>query len=66
MQGPMVGAQIELLTVQAVAEELGVSVWTVYRRIWDGSLKAYRLGPRSTLVSRSDLERFKAGRGATG
>ena len=60
MERPVIGVQMELLPVRDVADELGISVMTAYRRIWDGSLKAYRLGPHSTVVSRADLERFKA------
>ncbi len=61
MDRPVIEARIELLTIQQVADELGVSVQTVWRRIRRGSLDAHRLGPHVTLVTRADLDSFKAG-----
>ncbi len=53
-------ARIELLTIQQVAEELDCSVQSVWRRIRSGRLSAHRLGPHVTLVTRADLDRFRA------
>ena len=40
---------------QQLARELGVSVKTVRRRIADGSIRAYRIGPRLIRVERDSL-----------
>lgn len=64
MHRPVIQTRLELLPVRDVAEELGVSIQTVYRRIEDGTLNGYKIGPHATLVARADLERFKAGIGA--
>ncbi len=61
MDRPVIEARIELLTIQQVADELGVSVQSVWRRIRGGRLAAHRLGPHVTLVTRADLDRFRAG-----
>ena len=53
-------ARIELLTIQQVADDLDCSVQTVWRRIHRGRLGAHRLGPHVTLVTRADLDRFRA------
>ncbi|MGW4333832.1 excisionase family DNA-binding protein [Rhodococcus koreensis] len=50
--------QTTALTVQQAADELGVSVITIRRRIADGSLPAHRLGPRLIRIRRADLDRF--------
>lgn len=38
------------------AELIGVSTATIRRRIAEGSLVAYRFGPRALRVKRSDVE----------
>lgn len=45
----------EYLSPAEVAEVLGVSVNTIKRRIYDGDLRAYRLG-RQLRVKRADLD----------
>lgn len=42
----MASARPQYLSQQALAEELGVSVRTIRRRIADGSLPGYRVGSR--------------------
>jgi excisionase family DNA binding protein len=44
------------ISLQAAAEKLGVSVDTVRRRIADGSLTAYRVGPRLLRVDSDDVD----------
>jgi excisionase family DNA binding protein len=44
------------LTLPQAAEIVGLSVKTLRRRISAGSLTAYRFGPRSIRIKRSDLE----------
>ena len=48
----------EYLTVHEAAELMGVSRFTIWRRIRDGSLPAYRAGVdrRTRLVKRADVE----------
>ena len=48
----------EYLTVQEAAELMGVSRFTIWRRIRDGALPAYRAGVdrRTRLVKRADVE----------
>lgn len=41
----------------AVAKHYGISRDTVLRRIKDGTLKAYRFGPRSFRIKLSDAEK---------
>jgi len=53
-----------LLTPRRVAEELNVSVWTVYRLIRKGDLVAIRVGrlfriPESSLEAFLDLRRVR-------
>lgn len=43
------------LTLKQAAEWYGVSERTLRRRIAEGSLRAYRVGPRSIRVSVEDL-----------
>ena len=43
-----------LLTIADVAMRYGVSVSTIRRRIQDGTLKAFRVGPRSVRVDATD------------
>lgn len=44
------------LTLKQAAEWYGVSERTLRRRISEGRLKAYRVGPRSIRVSVADVE----------
>jgi len=57
-----------ILTTRQVAEELGVSLITVYSYIREGTLKAYKLGGyskrRHWRIKVVDLESFIIGRGA--
>jgi excisionase family DNA binding protein len=41
------------------AEYLGVSIQSLRRRIAEGRLKAYRVGPRAIRVNLADLEALK-------
>ena len=49
---------VELLTTQQVADELKVSLKTVYRWIESKRLSAVRLGPRTLRITREKLDRF--------
>lgn len=44
------------ISIQDAADVLGVSTDTVRRRIADGSLAAYRVGPRLLRVDRAEVE----------
>ena len=55
---------IDLLTVKEAAEELGVSVFTIYRAIKHGRLRTYELGPSATMLDAYDVDRLKAERQA--
>ncbi|MBZ4622121.1 helix-turn-helix domain-containing protein [Mycobacterium avium subsp. hominissuis] len=48
----------ELLTMKQVAEATGTSVWTVRRRIADGTLIAHRVGPRQIRIERDSVTRI--------
>ncbi|WP_121866533.1 helix-turn-helix transcriptional regulator [Glutamicibacter nicotianae] len=43
-------------SIGAVAAHYGISRSTIKRRIKDGTLKAYRFGPRSVRIKLSDAE----------
>lgn len=43
----------ELITVQAAADLLSVSRWSVYRLIWDGRVMSVQLGRCRRIVRRS-------------
>lgn len=47
-------------TVEQAADLLECSGQTIRRRINDGELRAYRLGPRSTVISVEDVEEYIA------
>ncbi len=51
----------DLLTAEAVAEQMGVSVYTVWRWIRAGRLRAFKPG-REYRVRRADLEEFMRAR----
>jgi excisionase family DNA binding protein len=48
----------DYLTIQEAAELMGVSRWTLWRRIRSGELRAYQAGidRRTRLVKRADVE----------
>lgn len=46
------------LTLSQAADRYGVSVRTLRRRIAEGRLPAYRVGPRSIRVAEADLARL--------
>jgi excisionase family DNA binding protein len=52
--------ELHLLRVEEVARRLNASRTTVYRRIWDGSLPAHRLGDgtKALRVAEHDLRRW--------
>lgn len=52
---PELAALPPLLTMRAACKAVGMSYPTVRRRIADGTLKAYRVGPREIRVSRDSL-----------
>lgn len=45
-----------LLTVAAAGDHIGVSTKTLRRRIAEGELPAYRIGPRAIRVRLEDVE----------
>ena len=48
----------ELVSVQAAAEQLGVSTRTIRRYIASGRLLAYRVGPTLIRIDPGDLDRL--------
>ena len=52
-------AQKQSVDLTFAAEYLGVSVQSVRRRIAEGRLKAYRVGPRAIRVNLTDLDALK-------
>lgn len=62
---------LKYLSLQAGAEQYGISERTLRRRIADGTLPARRVGPRSIRIAATDLDRLgtpipTAGSGANG
>jgi excisionase family DNA binding protein len=53
----------EMLRVHIVARRLGCSRRTIRRLILNGELPAQRLGQRPWVVLRTDIDRFRKGRG---
>jgi len=53
-----------LLTVKEAARLCGVSEITIRRRIKDGCLKAYKIGPRTVRISPDDLQKCQEGGGS--
>lgn len=51
-----VEAATEWLSIAQAAHRLGVSHWTIRRRIADGSLPAHRFGPRLIRVDSADVD----------
>ena len=48
-----------LLTLKAASEYLGLTVWSLRTRIWDGEIPVVRFrGSRKIFVDREDLEKF--------
>lgn len=56
---------MEILTTHQVAEKLGVSLLTVYKYIYNGELKASKLGMynkrKHWRISEEDLDKFMRG-----
>jgi excisionase family DNA binding protein len=50
--------QRQLVSLDEAAESLGLSRRTLRRRISDGTLPAFRVGPRAVRVDVADLERL--------
>ncbi|MGW4214816.1 excisionase family DNA-binding protein [Lentzea sp. NPDC004789] len=46
-----------LITVQAAADLLSVSRWTIYRLIWDNAVKSVQIG-RSRRIVKASLEAY--------
>jgi excisionase family DNA binding protein len=46
-----------LITVQAAANLLSVSRWTVYRLIWDNAVKSVQIG-RSRRIVKASLDAY--------
>jgi excisionase family DNA binding protein len=46
------------VTIAAAAERLGLSTKSVRRRIADGTLPAYRIGPRLIRLDSADVDRL--------
>lgn len=46
----------EYIDVHAAAKIVGCTPGTIRRRIEDGTLTAYRLGPRAIRIKRDDLD----------
>jgi excisionase family DNA binding protein len=46
-----------LITVQAAADLLSVSRWTVYRLIWDNAVQSVQIG-RSRRIVKASLEAY--------
>lgn len=47
----------QLVSIKEAAEHLGVCTTTLRRRIADGTITAYRLGPRLTRLDLAEAER---------
>jgi excisionase family DNA binding protein len=45
------------LTINQAADDVQVTIRTIYRWIADGRLRAYRIGPRVVRIKASDLAR---------
>lgn len=46
------------LSIDAAADHLGVNPRTIRRRIADGSLPAYRIGPKILRIDPADVDRL--------
>ncbi|MFC0069629.1 excisionase family DNA-binding protein [Umezawaea endophytica] len=49
-----------LITVQAAADTLSVSKWTVYRLIWDNAVQSVQIG-RSRRIVQASLDDYVRG-----
>lgn len=47
----------ELITVQAAADHMAVSRWTVYRLIWEAKVKSVQIG-RCRRIVRQSLDEY--------
>jgi excisionase family DNA binding protein len=51
----------EFYSVQQMAAKLDMHPYTVRRRVWDGSIKALRFGPKKAIrIPQSEYERLAA------
>jgi excisionase family DNA binding protein len=53
---PLTRLQRRIASVNAAAEYAGVSTKTIRRRISDGTITGYRLGPRTLRVDLNELD----------
>ena len=53
-------ARDDVLSVIQAAQELGMHPASVRRAITEGRLRAEKLGPRTMVIRRRELERYKA------
>lgn len=47
------------MTVERIAEDLGVTSHTVYKEIREGRLKAFRVGKRALRIDEAEYEKYK-------
>ena len=57
-EGPPSAHQPDLVTIAVAAERLGLSTKSIRRRIADGTLPAYRVGPRLIRLDAEDVDRL--------
>lgn len=48
------------MTVQAAADELKVSTWSIYRLLWDGQVQSVKVG-RCRRIVRQSFEDYVSG-----
>lgn len=48
----------KFLSIAAVADRLGMNKNTVYKRISEGELTVYKMGPKTYRVKESEVEKF--------
>jgi excisionase family DNA binding protein len=51
---------MQMITVQAAADLLCVSRWSIYRLIWDGHVQSVQVG-RSRRIIRQSLDAYVSG-----
>lgn len=57
-EGPLSARQPEWVTIATAAKRLGLSIKSIRRRIADGTLPAYRVGPRLIRLDAEDIDRL--------
>jgi excisionase family DNA binding protein len=62
----LIGGLPPLLTIQETMQATGLGDKTIRRRIADGTLTAYRVGPRALRIERSSLLKLVTPIGAAG